>query len=210
MNLYRIRLNQLKKSTVRAFSNPNLFHGAIERSIQDKRERVLWRIDKLQGNIYLLMLSNQELETSHLVNQFGYPEEKAQVADYNRLLDKIQNGSQWIFRLCANPVNRTAANLDQRGKVLAHTSEKHQLEWLEHQGKRHGFTVDLKKTSVRSIRWVSFKKTSSNNPVSFKEAAFEGVLTVTDSTLFRNALINGIGREKAYGMGLMTIIPYHG
>ena len=34
---------------------------------------------------------------------------------------------------------------------------------------------------------------------------FEGVLTVTDADAFRNALVNGIGREKAYGMGLLTI-----
>ena len=35
---------------------------------------------------------------------------------------------------------------------------------------------------------------------------YEGMLTVTDAELFRQALTQGIGREKAYGMGLLTIM----
>lgn len=34
---------------------------------------------------------------------------------------------------------------------------------------------------------------------------FEGVLTITEAELFRKALIDGIGRAKAYGCGLMTL-----
>ena len=34
---------------------------------------------------------------------------------------------------------------------------------------------------------------------------YEGSLTVTDADLFRKALTEGIGREKAFGMGLLTI-----
>ena len=35
---------------------------------------------------------------------------------------------------------------------------------------------------------------------------FEGLLEVTDEELFRNMLVNGLGRGKAYGMGLMTVM----
>ena len=34
---------------------------------------------------------------------------------------------------------------------------------------------------------------------------YEGVLTVVDAEIFKKALVNGIGREKAYGMGLLTV-----
>ena len=34
---------------------------------------------------------------------------------------------------------------------------------------------------------------------------YEGVLTVTDTELFCKALTEGIGRGKAYGMGLLTV-----
>ena len=43
--------------------------------------------------------------------------------------------------------------------------------------------------------------------VRLSQAAFEGVLQVKDAELFRHALIQGIGRKKAYGFGMMTVIP---
>ena len=42
--------------------------------------------------------------------------------------------------------------------------------------------------------------------VSLLSVSFEGVLEITDEELFKAALTNGIGRGKAYGMGLLTII----
>ena len=39
-----------------------------------------------------------------------------------------------------------------------------------------------------------------------REATYEGVLTVTDVDKFKELLCNGIGRGKAYGMGLLTVM----
>ncbi len=39
--------------------------------------------------------------------------------------------------------------------------------------------------------------------------SYEGLLKVSDADLFKKLLVNGIGKEKAYGMGLMTVIPVH-
>ena len=35
---------------------------------------------------------------------------------------------------------------------------------------------------------------------------FEGVLTVTEAARFRETLTQGLGRGKAYGNGLMTVV----
>ena len=35
---------------------------------------------------------------------------------------------------------------------------------------------------------------------------YEGLLTVTDAAKFREALTSGIGRGKAYGLGLLTVV----
>ena len=35
---------------------------------------------------------------------------------------------------------------------------------------------------------------------------YEGVLQVTDAEAFCRLLTNGIGRGKAYGLGLMTVL----
>lgn len=38
-------------------------------------------------------------------------------------------------------------------------------------------------------------------------ATFDGVLTITDLEKFRNVLMGGLGKKRAYGFGLLTIIP---
>ena len=43
--------------------------------------------------------------------------------------------------------------------------------------------------------------------VRLSRVTFEGLLRVEDVAEFKQTLINGLGREKAFGMGLMTVIP---
>ena len=40
-----------------------------------------------------------------------------------------------------------------------------------------------------------------------RKAQFDGVLRITDVELFRKSLLSGMGRGKAYGMGLLTLAP---
>ena len=46
----------------------------------------------------------------------------------------------------------------------------------------------------------------SIEPLFFAKVTFEGMLKVTDAELFRKTLREGIGKEKAYGCGLMTVL----
>lgn len=209
MELIRIHLDTLKRKTVQALLNPNIFHAAIEASVQGERMRVLWRIDQLAGQSYLLMLTSASINTQFLIDQFGYPNETAQIADYSKLLEKVEDGTQWVFRLTANPVHREKTETNEvRGKILPHVSMEHQLNWLYLHAERNGFVVDKEKTKVVNSRWVKFRKKDSKTTVKLKEVTFEGVLTVTDAELFKKVLTDGFGRAKAYGMGLLTVIPY--
>ncbi|MDR7353659.1 hypothetical protein J2S37_000197 [Corynebacterium felinum] len=36
------------------------------------------------------------------------------------------------------------------------------------------------------------------------------MLSVSDPQLLRNALVSGIGKGKAYGLGMITLAPYSG
>ena len=59
MYLTRMELDTSKRRTVIAFTKPSLFHGAVEAAFA-QRERKLWRIDKLAGRTYLLLLSSEK------------------------------------------------------------------------------------------------------------------------------------------------------
>ncbi len=41
-------------------------------------------------------------------------------------------------------------------------------------------------------------------------ATIRGVLTIDDPEAARSTLINGIGRARAYGCGLITLVPIKG
>lgn len=201
MFLSRIKLNTNLRKTQLAFASPNLFHGAVERCFNERQERNLWRIDKLSGQYHLMILSKNIPSLENLEEQFGY-KGSSETKPYDGLLDRIENGQKWRFRLVANPTNSIKNN--GKKKILAHVSEKYQLEWLTKKADQHGFKVD--DVTVMSSGWKMFKKHGDSAQVRLKEAAFEGVLTVKDVDAFRNALMYGIGRGKVYGMGMLTVV----
>ena len=125
--------------------------------------------------------------------------------EFDRLLEHIQTGSNWHFRLTANPVHSIQGG-KKRGKIVAHTSEKYQREWLEKQAVKRGFRIPSNGVCIAESNWRIFSKGDSNQKVRILEVVFEGNLCVEDADIFRDTLVNGIGREKAYGMGMLTVV----
>ena len=62
MYLSRVALDTEQRATMRALSSPSIFHGAVESSFAGERLRNLWRIDKLNGQMYFFLLSSRELD----------------------------------------------------------------------------------------------------------------------------------------------------
>lgn len=211
MYLSRIALNLSKRKTLMALANPNLFHGAIEHAFSGPRTRHLWRIDTLHGQRYLLLVSETQPDFTAIVAQFGYDNhpDTALTKDYTPLLDRIEINSKWHFRLVANPTYAKWQKKDGkiiRGKVYPHVSPKHQRRWLIEQSAKHGFDLTDEDFQIVEDRTFSFKKGPNHKyHVSIVAVTYEGILTVTDTEMFRHALIEGIGREKAYGLGMITV-----
>ena len=206
MKLTRMALNLKKRKTMYALSSPSIFHGAVESAFQGERKRNLWRIDCLHGTTYLMILSDEEPDLTKAVQEFGVDGSSWESRDYTPLLERITKDSVWQFRLCANPTYSESRE-GKRGKVHAHRTPEHQTEWLIHQGEKHGFKVTEDSFSVTESRWYHFtKENGSGKEVKLLSVTYEGILTVTDEELFREVLKQGLGREKAYGMGMMTVI----
>lgn len=56
MYLSRAELDPTRRSTMIALTSPQKFHGAVENSFSGERRRRLWRLDSLNGKLYLLLL----------------------------------------------------------------------------------------------------------------------------------------------------------
>lgn len=128
---------------------------------------------------------------------------------YDVLLDRIKNGSKWQFRLKANPVVYKKIAQSKRGKPVAHITTAYQEEWLEKQAAKHGFVLEEDQWLVTESKWYRFRKGDSRQYVRILAVTYEGILTVTDAECFQLSLMQGIGRGKAYGLGMLTVAGEH-
>lgn len=212
MYISRIWLDATKRPTMKALASPRLFHGAIERAFPTHGVRRLWRLDPLRGRWCLLIVSPDVPDLSEAVVQFGFPglPDACQTRDYAPLLARIRAGGRWHFRLTANPTHSAKSpNEDprgQRGTVYPHVTPEHQRQWLLDRAERHGFALAKDDFDVVHSQWHVFRKGGEGSPVRLLSATFEGLLSVVDADLFTAALTGGIGRAKAYGMGLLTVV----
>lgn len=208
MYLSRVMLDPNKRETMKALASPSIFHGAVESAFPGEKKRRLWRVDTLRGKRCILILSEDIPELGRFAAQFGYAGEY-ETKSYDKLLERIETGSSWRFRFTANPTYaEPTGEKNKRGKVKAHRTEEHQREWLKRKAEQNGFTVSDADFSVSRAEFLRFKKGDggSSRTVNMISVTFDGVLEVTDKEKFKNALCCGIGREKAYGMGLLTIM----
>lgn len=135
-----------------------------------------------------------------------------------------------------NPRNRTDSqrerygdDLPPRGFRTAHRTARHQLDWLLRRTDKWGFSIPESRTDpaapgmtqsalgqtphevriVNTSRYVIPKK-GVTKPVTMQAVTFEGRLTVTDTDRLRTAMLTGVGPNKAYGCGLLTLAPLEG
>lgn len=207
----RIELDINNRETQRALNLPHYFHQAIENSFIGLRKRRLWRIDYFQSKVYLMIVSEDLPELSEISQKFS-PQSKEltwNIAEYLPFLKNLKNDQCWHFRLSANPVKSSAeksSTKEDRGKIRAHVSPEHQIQWLLNRADSIGVEFDADSLQVVNSNWFKFRK-NNGAQVTFRKVTFEGLLAVKDPDLLREKLSKGIGRQKAYGCGLMTLAP---
>lgn len=216
MYLSRVALDPSRRNTVRALASPQVLHGAVEAcfpsTISTQRERSLWRIDHLGDHCYLLILSSEKPNLSSVAEQFGFSHVVPgwDTKSYSALLSHLRAGEVLRFRLRANPVRSSSAEKGEhsgRGKVFAHVTSDQQKQWLKARAQEHGFALDMDKFDVVHSEWLRFRKAGNRGcEVRLKVAEFEGLLTITDVEQFSAVLTQGLGRAKAYGCGLLTVL----
>ena len=59
MYLSRVELDDSLRSTMQALVSPQKLHGAVESAFSGERRRALWRLDRLGGKLYLLIVSGE-------------------------------------------------------------------------------------------------------------------------------------------------------
>ncbi len=211
--LSRVELNPYRRETIAAMDSPQIMHAAVMASFistePQRGSRVLWRVDMVGTSVFLLIQSGSKPDLHHIVDQFGRPDagQKGDTLDYEPFLNGIKEGGRYRFRIRANPVRSIPAD-GCRGKVKAHVTVAQQSEWLLSRAEKCGFAVESGENghSIDVTNRTVMRFNRGNSKVTVAAATFEGVLEVVDRDLFLDTMRCGIGRAKAYGCGMISIL----
>lgn len=111
--------------------------------------------------------------------------------------------SQYRFKVIVNPTRRDSASrklIPMRGRAAI-------TQWfVERASASWGFEVYPLHLQVDRIDVLRFKD-KQQRLVTIAQAHLQGRLRITDSAQFARSFSQGIGRARAYGCGLLQIVP---
>ena len=143
----------------------------------------------------VLMISDRE-PAAQIDGQYG------QVI-CNPLSDDFLNHSRYQFKVQVNPVRKDK----QTGKRMAIKGREATRQWfIDRAPKSWGFEIDPTHLQVDAIEVLQFGG-KDQRPITIGKAHLQGILTVTDPEQFKQSFKHGIGKGRAFGCGLLQIVP---
>lgn len=212
MYLSRVQVDTQNRQKMKELTHLGAYHNWVEQSFPDevqrgRRLRHLWRLDQLNGQQFLLVLSPDRPDLARLAD-FGIAG-SAHTKNYDPFLERLSLNMKYQFRLTANPT-KTVAVAGKRGRVEPHITVTQQMDWLSQRAGKAGFQI-LEGSTGPDFRIVDrsypILRREHGETIRLSRVTFEGRLEIRDLEVFKQTLTDGLGREKAFGMGLMTVIP---
>lgn len=220
--LSRVDLNPQRRSSRALLGSPQAMHAAVLAAFPGRLadrtdQRVLWRLDPAPGAVHLFVVSPEQPDFTHVIQQAGWPTLSSwQTREYDPFLGQLTAGQSWMFRLTANPTRSRRPEEGKRSQRYGHVTVAQQQEWLVSRCAAAGFdVVGVPGTDgggcapdgvvVRERQVAQFRR--GDGRVTLATATFEGQLAIVDPDALRSTLIGGLGPAKAYGCGLLTLAP---
>lgn len=111
--------------------------------------------------------------------------------------------SDYRFQVIINPTRRANAS----GKLVPVKGRTDIASWfMDRAQKSWGFSVSAQHLQVDKIQVKTFSD-KTGRTITLAQAHLQGYLTVTDRDQFIQSFKNGIGRARAFGCGLLQIVP---
>lgn len=204
MYLSLLKLNPSARKTRELMFSPYQLHQAIYHAFpKDGAGRVLYRIDENQrlGTISLLVQSEKEPDWQKAEYLILCLMDKA---EFHLFTPDLKSGRTLFFRLRANPSVKKQEEGKKNGYRMGIIQEEDQLAWLNRKAESGGFSI----VSCRIIpegMALDDRSGAVNDKLRHYSVCFEGVLKVTDETIFTETVENGIGSAKGFGFGLLSL-----
>jgi len=226
MFLSKVTLNMRHRMTYRLASDLYAQHRFVMSAFPDLRvtDRENEGAQDQQGVLY-------RLETDRQAECMFFLVQSRVEADWNRTRELHRDvlcsdqskedrrlfatGERYRFRLRASPtvcrVNRDAEGIRKASKRLGLYREQEQRDWLARIGERGGFEIRPEAVLITPQgKREGYKPTPGgrrpHDLVTCFMVDFDSTLFITDASLFSTAVHEGVGRGKAWGCGLLSLM----
>lgn len=205
-NLTRIILHNNNRKVLHLLASPERIHATVLHGFMNgTHDRVLWRTDTRRDLTFVYIVS-QEAPNYDFVNDMYDSEASYRTTSYDAFLDSIHEGNVYSFVLACNPIinKNNGADASTRGKRVPLVGRLAR-EWVVKKLTECGGSHVILSPEHDESNIVFTKKGCKK--VTLKRQVFTGTITVSNAGLFRDAMVSGIGAAKAYGCGLLTLVP---
>lgn len=201
MYLAKIELNQRYESVRQALRDCGDMHRNVQRLFDAGRSDagVLYRNGNEKNGCYLYVLSETLPTESEATQKNGM--KIVGLRDVSALENVFVPGKVLHFDLLTMPCKKQwdGASKNSRRVVLRKAEER--IGWLRKKAVDNGFEI-LDALETEQVVMFANKK---EGRVYLHPYQYEGVLRITDEAKFKTAWKNGIGPEKAYGLGMLMV-----
>lgn len=209
MYISQVEIDYNNRMKIKDLNHLGVYHSWVEDSFpneinKENRTRKLWRIDKLRDKKYLIIVSKEAPDLKKL-EKFGV-ENSAKTKLYDKYLKNIRESDMMRFRVTLNPVVSKSEVPNKRGRLYPYFKIEDQMKFLYDRAFKNGFLLNKDEFFIVDRNFERLNK-EGKKLVSLSKVTYEGVLKVNDKEIFYRTLTQGFGKKKAYGCGLMTVIP---
>ena len=202
MRLSRMKPNQSSPQARRDLVSQQELHKTIERLFSASRgtdgkltERVLYRRD---GIVVLIQSITAPDWATH---KRIYPDYHSEQPITKEINPQFVSDQVWLYKCRVNP-SRLGKSPEGKPHYNGIYYAEAQIEWWLASTAKRGFKV--LSATTNPDRW-EFK--GSRRRITMAVGTFCGFLQVTDASIFSKTFQKGIGKGKAFGLGLLSIFP---
>lgn len=124
--------------------------------------------------------------------------------DLSGWLDTMKPGRRLQFDLLTMPSKKEPQETGKNSRRRILKTEEERLAWMERKAAQNGFAL----VQMQELETVGFSGKHSQEQggrMSWNAYHYTGILEIRDAEAFRKAMEQGIGPEKAYGLGMILL-----
>ncbi|CAM5301619.1 type I-E CRISPR-associated protein Cas6/Cse3/CasE [Streptomyces fumanus] len=206
--LARIRLNPRSHAVQRDLRNATDMHRTLMRLVPDglgdnprQTAGLLYRLDATDTSTTLLVQA-AALDPTRLPDDYGH----ADVKDITPMFNALKKALVIRYRIVVNPVKTQRLSLEkkgQRGKRIPLTGPDAD-QWWARRAREAGLHLT---TALPTPVAAAHRRGDNSAVVRHHLVRYDGTAIVTDPDALAQAILDGIGRAKSYGAGLLSLAP---